>query len=262
MPTGSSLWYGHRPLSGTVRKLLRGGFEYFEVSLDFPFPEESSVELVIELKDLNVDLAFHAPLDILLASPRTEIFSTSLKVLKKCLEFAQKFEPEYFNLHMFHLTPTFIFDEVRKVAIDNALKACEFAAKFARESGFDLCIENDKFFVDDFVCPEAKITLDVGHLAIDSARKGKNYTDELRKFIERHSRRIHVVHIHDFDFRKFVDHIPLGKGELDLSLLTELRKIADYHLIEVFWKDSSRTSPADIQTLINCLKLVKIVEDR
>ena len=249
---GCSIWYGHKPLRAAFEKLTELGFEYFEVALDYPLPDHFEAD--------DVRLAFHAPLDILLASPRREMFEASMKVLEKCLKFAAKFEPLYFNIHMFHFTPTFVFEDVRESCIESARKACEFAVRFGDENGFAICIENDKFFVEDFVCDEAFITLDIGHFAVNAAHNGKDYVEELQKFAKKHEKRILVLHIHDFDLQNYSDHIPLGKGDLDFSLLRDLMKIPKFRLVEVFWKDSSRKDAADITMLKRCLDIVRGLE--
>jgi sugar phosphate isomerase/epimerase len=44
----------------------------------------------------------------------------------------------------------------------------------------------------------------------------------LKKFVASEGELIRVVHIHDYDGKK--DHLPLGKGKINFSLLSALRK--------------------------------------
>ena len=142
---GTSIWYGHRPLELKFKELLEIGFEYFEISLDYPFPDEGG-EIRRAVRDFGIQPAFHAPLDILLACPREEIFKASMKVLEKCLKFAAEFETLYLNFHALHFTPTYLFPEIRSKGVKNVEKACKFAVEFGKDAGFEVCLENDRFF--------------------------------------------------------------------------------------------------------------------
>jgi len=146
MKIGSSVWYGHRPLAKKFGELLDAGFEYFEISLDYPFPEKGD-EIKEALHDFGIQPAFHASLDILLACPRDEIFRSSMKVLEKCLNFAAKFETLYFNFHATHLTPTLLFPEIGKIGLKNIETACKFAVEYGRDAGFMFALKMIAFSV-------------------------------------------------------------------------------------------------------------------
>jgi sugar phosphate isomerase/epimerase len=235
---GSSLWYGHRPFSKKFRELLEIGFDYFEISLDYPFPDECD-ELEKAVRDFGIQPAFHAPLDILLACPRDEIFRASMKVLERCLSFAAKFETLYFNFHALHFTPTFLFPEIRNKAVRNVEEACRFAVEFGKESGFEVCLENDRFFTEEFIRGDIKLTLDLGHFAVEETWWGRDYRDSLIGFVERYGDRILVTHVHDVSFNPIQDHLPLGSGDFNLQFLSWLlreKTRPKYVLLEIFWK--------------------------
>ncbi|MCX8172092.1 MAG: sugar phosphate isomerase/epimerase, partial [Archaeoglobaceae archaeon] len=228
----------HSPFEEKFKELLKMGFDYFEIALDYPFPDKAE-ELERAIREFGVQPACHAPLDMLLACPREEIFNASMKVLEKCLRFAGKFETLYFNFHATHFSPTFIFPEIREAGIRNVEKAIKFAVDYGKNAGFDVCLENDQFFIDDFILGDVKLTLDIGHFALDIARWG-NYKESLEKFVEKHGARIIVIHVHDFNIASMSDHLPLGSGELELKLLRWLliEKVKPkYALLEIFWKD-------------------------
>ena len=239
MKFGSSVWYGHRPYAKRFEELSRLGFDYFEVALDYPLPDENE-EILSAAKEYEI--ALHAPLDILLASPREEVFKASMKVLEKSLKLAEKIEAAYFNFHALHLTPTFFFQEIREKSLRNFEKACNFAVEFGEEVGFDVCLENDRFFTEDYIRGKIKLTLDIGHFAMDESVWGRDYKQSLEKFVEKHGNRIKVVHIHDVDLKSKRDHLPMGSGHLDFGLVnTLIKRIEPSHLLlEIFWKSEGR----------------------
>ncbi|MEM4291325.1 MAG: sugar phosphate isomerase/epimerase [Archaeoglobaceae archaeon] len=255
---GTTLWYGHKPFGERIEKLLGIGFDYFEIALDFPFPDDNE-ELERVIREYELKTAFHAPLDILLASPREEIFGASLKVFEKCLRFAANFETLYFNFHVFHFTPTFLFPEVREKGVKKLGKAIELAAKLSNEFGFEICIENDTFFVEDFIIGDVKLTLDIGHFAIEAKRWGKDYKVDLQEFCRNHRSRVLVAHVHDVSFSKMCDHLPLGKGELDLRIIKHaLDEIKPrFSLLEVFWKSAQLGDFATLVELEESLKILR-----
>ncbi len=58
---GSSFWYGHRPFSKKFEEFLNIGFDYFEIALDYPFPDDYT-ELEKAIKDFGIRPAFHVPI--------------------------------------------------------------------------------------------------------------------------------------------------------------------------------------------------------
>ncbi len=253
---GSSVWYGHRPFERKFTELLDMGFEYFEISLDYPFPEEAD-EIERAIREFNMQPAFHAPLDILLACPREEIFRASIKVLEKCIEFASKFDTLYFNLHLLHFSPTYIFPEVRGKILERVKEACNLAVKRGKDGGFAVCVENDRFFREEFIQGEIKLTLDIGHFAVDQIWWNRDYRAPLLDFAERHREKIHVIHVHDVSFAPLQDHLPLGKGELDLNFVSRLKEKlkAKYALLEVFWKEKGERVFATSEDLRKSLEI-------
>lgn len=256
---GTSFWFGHRPFREKIEEFLGIGFEYFEIALDFPFPEKNE-ELKEVIKESGINPAFHAPLDILLASPREEIFKASMKVLEKCLKFVEKFETLYFNFHASHLTSTFLFPEICEIGIKNLEKAINFAVKIGKNAGFEVCLENNTLFGEELIVGDVKITLDLGHFAIEAKRWGKDYIRELIDFCNKYANRILVMHVHDFSFASMCDHLPLGKGEIDFKTLKYLLKekvIPKYVLLEIFWKDTENKVFASSFDLKKSFELLK-----
>lgn len=258
MKIGTTLWFGSRPFDKKIEKLLEIGFDYFEIALDYPFPEESG-ELRRVIRDYGLKPAFHAPLDMFLASPREEIFEASLKVLEKCLKFVGSFETIYFNFHALHFTPTFLFPEIREIGVRRLEKAVDFAIKLGNDFGFEICMENDIFFVEDFIVGDVKLTLDLGHFAIEAKRWERDYRRDLLDFCGKYSSRILVFHIHDVSFSKMCDHLPLRSGDIDLELLRRIMGELEprFYLLEVFWKNPQLKEFASFAELEESLGVLK-----
>ena len=256
---GAPLWYGNRPFKHFIEQVLALGFDFLEIALDYPVVEEASSELKRDVNRTSARVAFHGPLDALIASPRSEIFEASLKVLEKCMSFAGEFETLYFNMHATHLTPTFRFKRVKQKINSNLKRALKVASQLAREYGFEFCLENngivDRSVIEEFdIC----VTLDVGHAAVNAYRSQKDYRTELLRHARRYQGLIKVVHAHDFSLKAQRDHLPLGAGDLDLDLLSRLVRKASpkYLVLEVFWKSCTRASPAGTVELEESLKLL------
>jgi len=256
MMIGAPLWYGGRPYRKVIEALHDIGFDYVEFSLDYPLPD--GLDDLNVAKEIGIELAFHAPIEIFLAHPRDEIFKASLKVFERCMEATSKFEPVYFNFHLFHSTTTHIFPEVREKIRENGLKACKVAVELSKELGFPVCLENDGILDDLFLSIEGlMLTLDIGHIAVKKLRRGEDYIREIKEFVKRFDRKILVCHIHNVDLRTLNDHISLSSGDLNLREVVSILGSRKFYLIETFWKDGYRKEKADVDSFREDLKFLK-----
>ena len=116
------------------------------------------------------------------------------------------------------------------------------------------------FFTEEFIRGDVKLTLDLGHFAVDEAWWGRDYKNSLVNFVEKYGDRIAVVHAHDVRFNPVQDHLPLGGGELDLQFLSQLlmeRVKPKYVLLEIFWKgagDRTFASSKELESSFEALK--------
>lgn len=243
---GRLVWYGDFPLNRKLELLREVGYEYVELSLDYPFPDElNSRELEDLLSSYEMNISFHSPLDVFVAQPRDEIFEASLKIVERCLDFASKFETLYYNFHITYFSPTREFDKVKKKILENGRKACEFILSKSEEYGFHACLEYDRNFDEKFLVDGLRICLDIGHFAL--ANK-KNFEKELRKFVAEFGSRILVCHVHDCEPEKRVDHISLRRGKLDFQFIFSHLK-AEHYTIETFWRDSEKNELRDVDVI-------------
>ncbi len=256
---GTLLWYGDFPFRGAIKKLCEIGFDYFELSLDYPLPDICDYkELRDYITDLGIGIAFHAPLDVFTAQPRDEIFRASLRVFRRCLKFASKFDTLYFNFHINYAVSTYEFLDVKEKIIKNGIRACKEAVKLGREFGFDVCIEYDWRFDERFLIDGLKITLDIGHFVLNQLRNNnRNYLKSLRDFVKKFDDKILVLHLHDCNTCELIDHLSLGVGDLNLKEILKIVGVRRYILLETFWRDREGrdiVSYEDLSYSLNTLK--------
>lgn len=270
------------PKAGSVAKAIEKaneyGFDYVEVSLDYPWPEGlvgKTLEEVREAKaKYGISLAFHAPWrDVALASPRQILRESSLKLYEICLEFAHKLEALYFNFHIFS-KEAWSIPGVREKLEESAFSSVRKLSLKAGSLGLKIAIENNpeplfgiprmlKPFVEGDV---VKLCLDSGHVAYTrwyvSQRDSDEFKEEaadLEEWVRIFKNKILVGHIHDYVVQngKFRDHLFLGRGSSDLrkeiALLKESR--CNMMLLEIHWLDLEK--PAGIDDLGRALNFIK-----
>ena len=258
---GAPVWYGNRPFKRTIEQLYKLELDYFEFSLDYPLPdcmeEAERSEIKEMLEEFGMEIAFHSPLDIAVAHPRNEIADASLTVLRRCMEFYTDFMPLslYYNLHLNPRVSTYKLDDVRAGIKIKNLGRCEEIAKMASELGIVVSVENDfvpfewsDLIFDALSVPDLHFTFDVGHAIMAEVthprtkREGGSYLAYLKKWIEKCSAKILVVHLHDCSFTEKQDHLSIGKGELDFDAVFGLLKRTNckYMVIETFWRNKEK----------------------
>jgi len=269
------------PKAGSVVKALSKaneyGFDYVELSLDYPWPERLRGRVLEEVEEAKgkygLKLAVHAPWrDIALASPRLALREASLNVLEDCLSFASSVEALYFNLHVL-TREAWSIKGVREEAEEAALASVKHLAARARELGVELTVENNPepmFGVPTMMKPlleveGVKLCLDVGHVAYANwlvERRGmeafRQEVAGLEDWVEAFKGRVLVGHLHDYlaEEQEFQDHLMPGAGSSDVERHLRLLMEAGCRmlLLEVHWAD--RKKPAKFADLRRALKIV------
>lgn len=75
----------------------------------------------------------------------------------------------------------------------------------------------------------------------------------LKSFLKSERKWIHCLHMHDYDGRH--DHLPLGKGKIDFSFLSELKDFEGPYILEMKLADPSRELPVEyarLKKLLEC----------
>jgi len=273
---GMPVWYGDGSITAGVKRAEVLGFDYVEISLDHPWPgaiRNAEVRNAIKkAESKGMRFAFHAPLaGICLAHPRPQLRKASVSVMKSCIDFACKFKPRllYFNIHISTETSvTLELGTVIEDILESAVKSRDELTAYGRRKGVKVVFENTQEPL--FGMPSqvnlvssrggAGLCFDAGHAAIISAELASAGLPviDVSDWINAFRKRIKVCHLHDFNAKVGMDHLPPGEGSLDLRKTLRLlrnKTNARYVLIEVFRHKSMK--PASNADLARSLKLVK-----
>ncbi|RLF12542.1 MAG: hypothetical protein DRJ98_00155 [Thermoprotei archaeon] len=270
------------PRAGSVVKAINKaneyGFDYVEISLDYPWPEKLRGKTLEEIKEAKakygVELAIHAPWrDVSLASPRPILREAALKLFDECLEFASKLSPLYFNLHVAS-REAWTIEGVRKALEEAAVRSIKHIAEKARQLGIEITVENNPdplFGVPSMLKPMVeiegvKLCLDVGHVAYARwtvEHRGmdlfKEEAVDLEEWVKTFKGKVLVGHLHDYaaEDHSFQDHLLPGTGSADVKKDLSLLKEAGCSMIllEVHW--AGKRKPAKFKDLARALNIIK-----
>jgi len=257
MKFATNIWYGDKPLLPAFERAHRLGFDFIEFSLDYPWPDQltgKEMGLLEKLKEeYGLEISFHGPWSgKVIFHPRHEISDACLKIYEKCLKFAEKFNPLYFNFHQFGYLATSGFEEIRKKIFDKALETTRTIVNFGRS--FPITIENNPSSL--FGCPrdikplldkinDLNFCFDVGHAVVSKweIQHAKGRTDEkleIKDWLDLFKDRVLTVHLHDCLFEgslKPVDHFVIGKGNLNFENIAKAVKKTScrYVVLETFY---------------------------
>ena len=216
-----------------IRRIVKGyGLSSVELSLDlgiiFPqvFDESFYKSVAVLQKELGFACTVHLPFTWIDCSSLNEtIRLSSLECVRRAVELS---EPVYVDAYILHLwgdttvQMTTVFKEsvqremVLEAVLTQADRSLSEITKFINP--INLCVETLEAPSFDLIMPVIQkhgtsICLDVGHLAYQPG-------GEL-SFLDRHQERIRDIHLHDYlvesigNFTRTIDHLPLGKGQLD-----------------------------------------------
>lgn len=243
--------YGKDSVERAINNAYRTGFDYVEFDLNTLFPEklsEKDIKTLKRLKDYPLEIAFHAPLvGIDVTHPINEIRNASLKVLTKCIRFAERFDGVYFN---FHLEPYYLWlEHVRKEVRENAFESIR---RLIDASEINITIENTSigFGISMLkeLLKEKKLHLcfDVGHaIKFHSCRGEKEWMRIIEKWCNLFGKRMLVAHLHDCVVKKngITDHLPLSTGRLNAKkIFDSLKRTACKYVLFEFFRTSGRKS--------------------
>jgi len=257
---GIPIWYGSGDIAAAIKKAVNLGFDYVEISLDYPYPEKIGKKDIDAIKNSPIGLAFHAPYaEVFLGHPSEIISKAALAKFQQCLDFVSNFETLYLDFHQNIRLPTVNFPEINREVYATALAGIERILNYSKEKGmrFPIVLENNSF--PYFHSTESlgralrnkdlQFCMDIGHASMLSFKThGKIVEEEVIKLIQDFKEKILVSHLHNVNLWKneCIDHLPLTNGILNLErIIDEIRKTnSKYFLLEIFYNDLSK-KPAD-----------------
>lgn len=249
------------------------GFSAFQIAGDFPinFPENiepEKREKVYEfIKANRLNLHFHAPTDIPLASRHAKLRLAGIERLDEYMALAIDMGAQSFIFHpgrfayykidsgKIIMAGRDIPDIYSERFLDSVKRLIDFNA-----GRLKLLLENTYNFsaklieiVDRFLSmPSTGLAWDIGHMNKMAAGENSNRddTNNVADFFAKRTGHIKLAHIHDI--AKGKGHLPLGAGVLDIRTFIEIiRKLDIDIIIEVFSEQDLKSSIKHLESLLS-----------
>jgi len=270
MRIGFPIWYGYGDrLQKMISEAADVGFDYIEVSLDYPWPFRGAYRLEDVIRDAfdhGLSIAFHAPWrDIRLASPISEVRKTSVKAFEEFMAKVSRYSCDYVVVHLSSDQAVDRIPQIREEYIASAVKSVKEILSLESLSSLKIVFENVREDLDTFkrIVSEAgsEVCLDVSHaicLAARSSKKNK-LDEEVKRWIRELGSLIRVMHFSGLRFMgNWVrDHVIIPKDDRYLKLVKEeLRNLnVENFLLEVFEDpDKGEVHPPQLREVVEFLK--------
>lgn len=175
--------------------------------------------------------SFHLPFsDLNPISLNTRIGKESLTQIMMSIDLAKTLE---FNFVVMHAKGR-RFGANEKQENAYWIMTIKDIAEYAKEKGILLCLENFDYYHDLKDLTDAvkklskfnvKVNFDIGHANFPEDNLPLKHYGNIRDFMNAEHAIIHSIHLHDYSRIKGVDHLPVGKGNIDFcELFEELNK--------------------------------------
>lgn len=248
-------------------------------------PETKKFNIISEFVDDYKMSGAHLPYKYLdLVSQNIRIKKESMFQIKSGINFASNIGLDYCVLHI----QSNCYERTRSEVIDQWIKVIYEMTELAEETGIILSIENAGLILDlselvqiikKIDSKKLKMTLDLGHahfrvlsdpfkfpnlalllriadVLFPSFYSSKGMPFEkyhsLLNFISCESKYINNLHIHDYDGK--TDHLPIGDGKIDFTILKEIRKsFQGAYVIEINFSDIRQDFRTSIQRIMKVL---------
>ncbi len=276
---GFPLWLGdRRKFTAKVNEACEAGFDYIELSFDYPWPiPDSSTprSLVKLIREVGLEVAIHgAWRDVRLASPISEVREASVKYTIKTLEYAREFNPMYVVLHISTDQAVKEVGEYEELIAEAAITSIREILRSAEEYEVNVVFENVpsqycasidqmKRIVADI--ENIKVCFDIGHAQVHAIRAYKNRKIEVKELVDiwfdELGDKIRGVHVYDclVQGRWIDEHItPSPNSESIKALISAVKSRSlslDFTVVEAFRDTEGRdASPKSLSEVVSLLK--------
>lgn len=201
---GFPIWYGY---GSEIREMVdeagKVGFDYVEVSIDYPWPWGGGLrlsEVVRMVREAGLSLGFHAPWrDLRLSSPLEEIRMASVKLFERAVSELSSYECDYVAVHLSTDQAADRIEEIRDEVVEAAVRSAEELMEISRSLGIRLLVENVREDLDMFARIASRsggVCLDIGHVIVSAARRlGRDSVDaELDRWLKALKEKVAAIH--------------------------------------------------------------------
>lgn len=254
-----TLWFKDFRRADLPSEVIEGGFDGFELSLDYPICGWIKPTELPHLRDLlgsGLEAAVHLPWrEVYLASPIEEVRRTSMDYVVRCLEEAASIEPKYAVLHL--VTDQAVCSDSPESCISASARSLETLTDVSGKVGIPLYIETTRNFccggleqAVGFIERGAMLCLDIPHAIERYSRLRKRplgLRDVLWDAPPRALEAVDCVHLHGYTMSGYYvidSHLEPSRELLD-EYLEVLRKGVlrpKYTVLESFYSASARKS--------------------
>lgn len=218
-----------------IRRIAKGGFDYVELGIEPPEGDPLILKLRKKqikalLKKHKLPVIAHTAWWMDLSSPYEEVRRSWVAEAKMCIDIGHMLGAKIINFHS-HSMGMMTRSKRKKIILNALIKSMKELVRYARKKKMKVVLENaaergeitehkDFKYVIGRV-PGLYVHLDIGHAHLQGGMKG------VEKFIKGFRKKI--IHIHISDNRgKNDDHMPLGKGKLNLKRTIALLRSIGY----------------------------------
>ncbi|ALU12105.1 hypothetical protein EYM_00315 [Ignicoccus islandicus DSM 13165] len=193
-----------------AKEIKEGGFNYLEISLDYPIPTKNEFlnEVISNIKNEGLKFSFHAPWrGIDLASPWEPLRKGAVKVIENILDIASRLEGMYVVIH---LTTSERLSDAKDEIVNAAIESVKELLDAAKRLGIDFYIENvGKLGHPDILGhimdeTNAEFCLDIVHAIVDFSKRHKidlervDVDDVLETWKNSIGSNVKCMHIHGY----------------------------------------------------------------
>ncbi len=243
------------PVPNELTIFHRLGFDYVEIGIEEPAatPQilmQQREQILSSLLAKNMFALGHTAYWVGFGSSHEKVRKGWIEEAKDMIQIASEFKISLLNFHFnSRYGSVGATEQSRNTFLQNFVSSMQELTQFAAAEKVDLMLENvppenghplesiEYFSAVMKAVPALKFHLDVAHAFIENRMKG------VKDYIDAFGDRLVHIHMHD-NHGKQDEHLPLGRGKIDVRKVVKFLKAANYHRTVTFEVFTSRTDAA------------------